>query len=308
MKAKPGAEPKPKPKPKLAAVEPRLSRQRKPAAMPADDWQRALRRQFGGEQGFQLQNLGDADKGAKQSPVFSEFRVSNTDSGGHYRVAIRGTASGDNLCTCPDFATNDLGTCKHIEFTLAKLAARRGGKAALARGFEPPYSEVFLHHGGLRTVRFRPGADCPPEMLDRARKLFDAPANWTLPWARLSEMDAFIASARKTPHELRVDGRALAFAAQVRDAERRQKALAEAYPKGAADKGLAKLLKTRLYPYQAEGALFAARVGRVLLGDEMGLGKTVQAIAAAELARSSASRRRMPSCSPARRWRTGWKS
>ena len=54
-------------------------------------------------------------------------------------------------------------------------------------------------------------------------------------------------------------------------------------PKGAADKGLAKLLKARLYPYQAEGALFAARAGRVLLGDEMGLGKTVQAIAAAEL-------------------------
>ena len=71
--------------------------------------------------------------------------------------------------------------------------------------------------------------------------------------------------------------------AQLRDAERRQRALSEAYPKGSADKGLSKLLKTRLYPYQAEGAMFAARVGRVLLGDEMGLGKTVQAIAAAEL-------------------------
>ena len=59
--------------------------------------------------------------------------------------------------------------------------------------------------------------------------------------------------------------------------------LAQAYPEGAADKGLAKLLKAPLYPYQAEGALFAARTGRVLLGDEMGLGKTVQAIAAAEL-------------------------
>jgi SNF2 family DNA or RNA helicase len=62
--------------------------------------------------------------------------------------------------------------------------------------------------------------------------------------------------------------------------------LAQAYPKGARDKALHKLLKTRLYPYQAEGALFAARAGRAgraLLGDEMGLGKTVQAIATAEL-------------------------
>jgi SNF2 family DNA or RNA helicase len=74
-----------------------------------------------------------------------------------------------------------------------------------------------------------------------------------------------------------------AFIAQVRDAEQRQHTLAQAYPKGIHDKALHKLLKARLYPYQAEGALFAARAGRALLGDEMGLGKTVQAIAAAEL-------------------------
>jgi SNF2 family DNA or RNA helicase len=73
------------------------------------------------------------------------------------------------------------------------------------------------------------------------------------------------------------------FVAQIRDGERRQAALAEAYPKGAKDKALAKLLKVKLYPYQAEGALFAVRAGRALIGDEMGLGKTIQAVAAAEL-------------------------
>jgi len=247
--------------------------------MSADDWQRALRRQFGREQGFELQNMADP----KQAPVFSEFRVGNASSGERYRVAIRGPAAGDNLCTCLDFATNDLGTCKHIEFTLAKLSARRGGKAALARGFVPPYSEVFLHHVGQRTVRFRPGSDCPRPLLARARKLFDADAEWVLPPSRLGELDDFIAKAGSVAHELRVDERALAFAAQLRDGERRLRVLAESYPKGASDKGLSKLLKTRLYPYQAEGALFAARAGRALLGDEMGLGKTVQAIAAAEL-------------------------
>ena len=38
-----------------------------------------------------------------------------------------------------------------------------------------------------------------------------------------------------------------------------------------------------LYPYQAEGALFAVRAGRALIGDDMGLGKTIQAIAATEI-------------------------
>jgi len=266
-----------------ADTEPRLSRQRKPKDMPAEEWQRMLRRQFGRDQGFELVPLSDE----RPAPIFSDYSVLNPASGGRYRVSIRGVAAGDNLCTCLDYATNDLGTCKHVEFTLARLARRRGGKAALQRGYTPVFSEVYLHQAGQRTVRFRAGSECPAPLFKRARQLFDAAAGGVLPRARLGELDAFIAAASQDAarqgHELRIDERALAFVAQVRDGERRQQLLAAAYPKGAADKGLSKLLKGRLYPYQAEGALFAARAGRVLLGDEMGLGKTVQAIAAAEL-------------------------
>ena len=48
---------KPKAGPKRGAktlAEPRLSRQHRPEAMAADDWQRVLRRQFGSEQPFDL--------------------------------------------------------------------------------------------------------------------------------------------------------------------------------------------------------------------------------------------------------------
>jgi SNF2 family DNA or RNA helicase len=55
------------------------------------------------------------------------------------------------------------------------------------------------------------------------------------------------------------------------------------FPRGAADPKLQALLNAPLYPYQAEGALFAARTGRALIGDDMGLGKTIQAIAATEI-------------------------
>ena len=137
--------------------------------------------------------------------MFSEFRVVNADSGGRYRVTIRGSAPGDNLCTCLDFATNDLGTWKHIEFTLARLAAGRGGKAALARGYAPPYSEIVLHYGGHRSLRFRAGADCPPVLPNRAGRLFDAAAaGWVLPRPRLDELDGFITKASGTGHELRI--------------------------------------------------------------------------------------------------------
>ena len=257
-------------------AEPRLSRLRRPQKMIVADWQTALRRQFGREQGFGLDNLGS-------EPVFSDFVVHNPASNSRNRVSIRGSGLGQNFCSCADFATNDLGTCKHVEFTLARLCAKRGGKAALARGFEPAYSEIWLDYAGARRVRFRAGSTCPPAFLAQAKALFEPAANWALPWDRLAGLEPLLQAAQTCGHELRCYDDVWQFVAQIRDGERRQATLAEAYPKGAKDKALDKLLKVKLYSYQAEGALFATRAGRVLIGDEMGLGKTAQAIAAAEL-------------------------
>ena len=75
----------------------------------------------------------------------------------------------------------------------------------------------------------------------------------------------------------------LGLVAEVRDATRREREVARAFPRGTRDAAFRTLVKADLYDYQREGALFAARAGRCLIGDEMGLGKTVQAIAAAEI-------------------------
>ena len=117
------AQPQKPVKPTQPSKEPKLSRTHAPEHLSPIEWQRALRRQFGREQGFGLENLG-------AEPVFSEFSVSNPQSQSRYRVAIRGLRPGDNFCACPDYASNELGTCKHIEFTLAKLQSQRGAKAA----------------------------------------------------------------------------------------------------------------------------------------------------------------------------------
>ena len=62
--------------------EPKLSRSHAPADLSPVEWQRGLRRQFGREQAFGLENL-------TSEPFFSEFRVSNPTSKSSYRVAIR---------------------------------------------------------------------------------------------------------------------------------------------------------------------------------------------------------------------------
>ena len=145
----------------------KLSPTRKPADMSLEEWQVALRREFGRQQKFRLKNLG-------REPVFSEFEVRNPATRRTYRVAIRGAGLGDNFCSCPDFAVNTLGTCKHIEFTLAALERKAGAKKALGQGFQPPYSEVYLRYGSKREVCFRPGEDCPAALRKLANRYFDA--------------------------------------------------------------------------------------------------------------------------------------
>lgn len=95
--------------------------------------------------------------------------------------------------------------------------------------------------------------------------------------------DRFQSGARRLDHELRCYDDALTFLAEVRDAERRCEQIRRAFPQGIASAAFKNLLKISMYDYQREGALFAARAGRSLIGDEMGLGKTIQALAAAEI-------------------------
>ena len=254
---------------------PKISHTHKPADLAPVDWQRALRRQFGREQAFHWKNIGD-------EAIFSDFQVSNPASRSRYRVTIRGLQPGDNRCSCPDFATNELGTCKHIEFVLAKLLKKRGAKAAFARGYQPVFSELVLHNDGRRSVRFRPGSACPAALRKAAARLFAQPRGDLHP-DRVDDLESFMNAAAKAGHELRVPGEVLDFVAGWRDAAHRARTLDRLFPRGAADWGRARLTKLALYPYQVEGALFAARAGRALIGDEMGLGKTAQAIAAAEI-------------------------
>ena len=251
-----------------------ISRLRKPEDMPLEQWQIALRRQFGQKQDFRLKNTGD-------EPIFSEFIVLNPQTGGEYRVAIRGQRIGDNYCSCPDFAVNTLGTCKHIEHTLAKLQRKRWGERAFAEGFQPAYSEIYLRYGAKREVVFKPGTECPQSLLELARRYFD---NYGLlkPQSYL-QFEKFIRKARAFNHDLRCYGDTIAFIAQVRDQIELEKRIDKAFPGGADSKAFAKLLTVTLYPYQRAGALFAARAGRSLIADDMGLGKTIEAIAAIEM-------------------------
>ncbi len=252
----------------------KLSRTRKPEEMSLEQWQVALRRQFGREQKFRMRNVGG-------EPLFSEFEVRNPQTKRTYKVAIRGSGLGENFCSCPDFSVNTLGTCKHIEFVLGRLGKTRAAKVALAAGHQPAFSEVFLQYGAKREVVFRPGTECPDGLRRLARKYFDE--RGILAPEAYAEFHGFLAGASRFDHEMRCYDDALEMVAQVRDRELLARRINKAFPKGVASAAFKGLVRAKLYPYQREGALFAARAGRCLLADDMGLGKTIQAIAATEI-------------------------
>lgn len=255
-------------------TERKVSRSRKPDDMTLEQWQVALRRQYGRQQKFRLRNMGS-------DPVFSEFEVTNPATQGRYRVAIRGRHLGDNYCSCPDFAVNTLGTCKHIEFVLGRLECRGQTRRRLAEGYRPPFSEIYLRYGAKRELVFRAGTECPARVVRLAGQLFDPQG--LLREEAQARLPEFLKQAAQTGHEVRFYPDARAWLAEVRDRVRLREQVDSLFPQGIAHPAFDDLLKCPLYPYQREGALFCARAGRCLNADDMGLGKTVQALAAAEI-------------------------
>lgn len=144
----------------------KISRTHKPEGLSLEEWQRILRKQYGEQQNYQLENTGN-------HPFFTEFKLTNPESGKVYKIAVRGVVPGDNYCSCPDYSINNLGTCKHIEFTLSWLMKGKGAKKAFMARYTPSYSEIYLHYGLKRDVRFKAGKDAPPEVLSLVNKYFD---------------------------------------------------------------------------------------------------------------------------------------
>jgi hypothetical protein len=149
-----------------------------------------------------------------------------------------------------------LGTCKHLEFTLAQLEKKRGAKAAFARGYQPAFSELYLRNAGQHRVHFRAGTDCPPAVRLAADRLFDMTRDGILADGRLGELKPFMTLVSKSGHELRAYDDALDFIAGMQDSDHRASKLERLFPRGAADPKLRGLLKVALYPYQADGALY----------------------------------------------------
>ena len=244
----------------------RLSNTVKPADMGLEEWQVALRQQQAQRERFTISEL---------SPQFSpgEYQVRNPRTRSQYKVIYRGAYSPWNYCSCPDFRTSGLGTCKHVE--AVKLWLQAEGKEPHQE--VPDYTSIYVDYRGERSIRIRFGEAHRKELTALAQGYFDQA--FVLRPEAYATFDTFIEKARTIDPSLRCYPDALEMVINERERLQRATLIEEVYT----DETLDALLTKNLYPYQKEGVRFAFKAGKAIIADEMGLGKTVQAICCAEI-------------------------
>jgi hypothetical protein len=234
-----------------------------------DEEEIALRQQRAREEQPRIRNFDSTH------PIFSRFEV-HSPSGMLYNVELRSIAERRFSCTCVDFRTNGLGTCKHVEAVLLHVEARfpklitqaknngsnridivwdaareRLQIESLGRSLPRPLAKFFDTNG----LSFR---ELDPE------RVLDRLSGIKLSSIRLSQdIEPWLQQRRRRTERVMLR----------RDYE--EKVQAGIYP--------AHETLFPLFPYQREGMLHLAFNERALLADEMGLGKTIQAIAACAL-------------------------
>lgn len=249
----------------------KVSYHKKPVGISTEKYQTLLRKQFAETQSFTIKNIGD-------HPVYSDFKVHNPLTKNSYKVAIRSLVPGQNYCSCMDFKTNLLGTCKHIESVFNILKKSDLNRKLLSRPLAQSYTSVYLHYSENRRVKIRIGTDNNKEFVLWAKKYFDK--NASLREEAYEQTETLLNEAKIINEDFRCYQDAMEFIINERS-KRKRALIAE---KRSSDPVFSNsLIRTKLFPYQKEGILFALKAGRCLLADDMGLGKTIQAIAAVEL-------------------------
>lgn len=194
-----------------------------------------------------------------------------------YRVTIRSLQQRANLCTCPDFATNQLGTCKHIEAVLHKIS--KHSRFETFQKEPAPYPYVYLAwdvDNAPQIMLHRP-SDMTEEQQDLLEKYFSASGSFR---GRLPEDFFHFMDLADNRRDIYIGEDAVSFARQLAMGISHKQRSVEIKKQIQSSRRIPGI-KARLYPYQIEGVSFLAGTGRALLADDMGLGKTLQAISAA---------------------------
>lgn len=210
-----------------------------------------------------------------QNP-WTDYLITSSISGKTYRVALRGMKAGQVYCTCPDFRSNTLGTCKHV-IKVQDNVRRRIPAARLRRPFVQRDIAVHVRYDHDRELRLLIPSQLDPSLERVLRPFVNKPIQ------DVSDLLRRIRKVETAGQSVTIypDAEELIRAQLFRD---HVDAKAAEIRRNPARHPLRKtLLKTELLPYQLDGIAFAVKAGRAILADDMGLGKTIQGVGVAEM-------------------------
>ncbi|MCU0449707.1 MAG: SNF2-related protein [Bernardetiaceae bacterium] len=204
--------------------------------------------------------------------VYGEHALTN-EVGKTYRITFRDFKRQIGYCTCPDYQTNKLGTCKHLMFAFKHARVRRINTAKITD--EYPFVEIYLDPLNDYKIACHFGPNTAREVKQLLAQYFNPEGIYVK-----DKLFDFIEFMRQASAHKQILVRPEVLAKVERAFNRRE--MDRLQTEQPLDFGL---LKVEPFPYQKEGIAFATFREACIIGDEMGLGKTLQAIATAVLKR-----------------------
>lgn len=202
--------------------------------------------------------IGDSYKGE---------HLITTSKGKEYVVTLHNPEEGKAHCTCPDFNTNHLGTCKHIIYLLDKFKnTDEYNKRIKDEIF--PFVHIFWDSYQQKPLCFFEKS-LDSKLSSELSNYFDKKGSYKL--EDIGDLSNLIKEANAL-QEVRFDEFLLDKVGNALYEREIKKAKSSFKPDYS-------LIKATLYPYQIEGVEFCLFKRAAIIGDEMGLGKTLQAIA-----------------------------
>ncbi|MBT7630048.1 MAG: DEAD/DEAH box helicase, partial [Desulfobacula sp.] len=184
-----------------------------------------------------------------------------------YNVTLHDPEKGFGHCSCPDYLTNGLGTCKHIQFMTGFLKKEPGFKKQVAMEVFP-YTDIYWDSLSKGPKLFSQRLDLEMKGLKpMLKKYFNDKGEFIAKdLALIMGLMAKLAGDKR----VRIRENLLKRVDQRLHILHQKKLSGQPVP--------TPNLRAKLYPYQKEGVKFGVLKPGVLIGDEMGLGKTLQAI------------------------------
>ena len=210
------------------------------------------------------------------SILWTDYTVTSLTSGKTYRVALRGWERGESFCTCPDFKTNTLGTCKHVMRTIDSVK-QSFPKEMKQSPYERRHIGLHLEYAEDVELRLLLPSRVEPEVAEIVGPVRDRPIE------DVQDLLQRIQELERLGHDVTIYPDAEDHVDRLLVRRRLEATMREVRENPENHVLRRTLLKVDLLPYQLDGIAFAVGEGRAILADDMGLGKTIQGIGVAQL-------------------------